>query len=171
MTPVGKNRLNGLLKEMCVAAGLPDTYSNHSLRAYGATAMFQAGVPEKLIQQRTGHRSIETLRKYERTSESRLLDVSNVVLNSGSTDDNTTSAPSDVVELQENKNAQNSKSVSTCSVMPVMPSSSKVTPGPTIIISGCTFNNCSMSLNGRDTNPPYIGDLLSGLTAEDIFND
>ena len=75
LTPVGKNRLNKLLKEMCVAAGLSNSFTNHSLRAYGATAMFQAGIPEKLIQQRTGHRSIDTLRKYERTSESQLLEM------------------------------------------------------------------------------------------------
>jgi len=51
LTPVGKNRLNKLLKEMCVAAGLFNNYINHSLLANGATVIFQAGIPEKLIQQ------------------------------------------------------------------------------------------------------------------------
>ena len=31
--------------------------------------MFQAGIPEKVIQDRTGHRSLDGLRKYERISE------------------------------------------------------------------------------------------------------
>ena len=57
VTPVGRNRLNGMLKEMCQEAGLSTNFTNHSLRAYGATTLFQAGVPEKLIQQRTGHRN------------------------------------------------------------------------------------------------------------------
>ena len=30
--------------------------------------MFEGGVPEKVIQERTGHRSLDGLRKYERTS-------------------------------------------------------------------------------------------------------
>ena len=63
--PVGRNRLNSMLKEMCQEAGISTKYTNHSLRAYGATSMFQAGVPEKLIQQHTGHRSLEGLRQYE----------------------------------------------------------------------------------------------------------
>ena len=49
--PVGKNRLNGMLKEMCAEAGIVSNYTNHSLRAYGATTTFQADVPEKLIKQ------------------------------------------------------------------------------------------------------------------------
>ena len=77
--PVGKNRLNTMLREMCAEAGITANYTNHSLRAYGTTTMFQAGVSEKLIKQRTGHKSLESLRQYERTSESQLLDVSNVV--------------------------------------------------------------------------------------------
>ena len=41
--------------------------------------LFQAQVPEKLIQQRTGHRSLDALRQYEHTSASQLLDVSNIM--------------------------------------------------------------------------------------------
>ena len=80
-TPVGRNRLNSMLKEMCQVAELFTNFTNHSLRAYGATTLFQAGVSEKLIQQRTGHRCLEALRQYERTSESQLADVSNVMSN------------------------------------------------------------------------------------------
>ena len=52
LTPIGKNKLNSLLKEMCVEAGLFKDFSNHSLRAYGATTLFQV---EKSIQMHTGH--------------------------------------------------------------------------------------------------------------------
>ena len=75
---VGKNKLGDMLKDMCKATGL-EKFTNHSLRAYGITTMYQAGVSEKLIQQRTGHRSLDVLRKYERTSDVQLLDVSNVI--------------------------------------------------------------------------------------------
>ena len=80
-TPIGRNRLNSMLKEMCQEAGLSTKFTNHSLRAYGATTLFQAGVSEKLIQQRTGHRCLEALRQYEWTSELQLADVSNVMSN------------------------------------------------------------------------------------------
>ena len=39
--------------------------TNHRLRATGATCLFNAGVPENIIQKTTGHSSIEALRGYE----------------------------------------------------------------------------------------------------------
>ena len=72
------------MKNMCEKAGVSGGYTNHSLRAYGATTLFQAYVPEKLIQQRTSHRSLEALRQYERTSAAQLLNVSKVM--SGTSD-------------------------------------------------------------------------------------
>ena len=77
--PIGKNKLNGLLKEMCTKAGIYGAFTNHSLRAYGATTLFRSGVTEKLIQQRTGHRSVEALQQIERTSESQLVEISNII--------------------------------------------------------------------------------------------
>ena len=64
---------------MCKKAGNSGGYTNHSLSGYDATTLFQAHVPERLIQQRTGHRSPEALRQYERTSTALLLDVSNIM--------------------------------------------------------------------------------------------
>ena len=81
MVYLGKNWLNSMLKEMCSQAGLSIEFSNHSLRAYGATSLFQAKVPEKLIQQHIGHKSLKALRQYECTSDGQLLDVSNIVSN------------------------------------------------------------------------------------------
>jgi len=49
-TPVGQNCSNLMMKEMYKEAEF-DT--NYSLRAYGATKMLQANVPEKLITYRT----------------------------------------------------------------------------------------------------------------------
>ena len=58
--PVGKETLRTMLAKMCERAGV-ERKSNHSLRATGATEMFAANVPEKLIQSRTGHRSLDAL--------------------------------------------------------------------------------------------------------------
>ena len=53
--------------------------TNHSLRPYGVRELFRSNVPEKLVQQRTGHRSLEALRKYERIAEEQVMDVCRVL--------------------------------------------------------------------------------------------
>jgi site-specific recombinase XerD len=42
--------------------------TNHSMRAISVTQMCKSGVPEKVIQERTGHKSLDALRVYERTN-------------------------------------------------------------------------------------------------------
>ena len=54
-----------VVKRMCEQAKIKGSKSNRSLRATAATQMFQEGAPEKVIQERTGHRSLEGLRLYE----------------------------------------------------------------------------------------------------------
>ena len=66
--PIRKHTLATFVKDMCTEAGIEELKTNHLLRATGATCMFQANVPEKIIQKTTGHRSIEALRGYERIS-------------------------------------------------------------------------------------------------------
>ena len=77
--PVGKNKLSTMVKDMCVEAGLPQR-SNHSLRATGATSLFQSNVPEHIIQKTTGHRSTTALRLYERVSAEQQQAVSRVMM-------------------------------------------------------------------------------------------
>ena len=61
-TPVGKNQLNKMVFKMCEMAGIEGVKTNHSLRVSGASYLFDAGVPERIIQARTGHRCLESLR-------------------------------------------------------------------------------------------------------------
>ena len=65
-----------MVPDLCSEAGLSSRKTNHSLRVSGATRLFEAGVPEKVIQQRTSHRSLEALRMYERVTEQQELAVS-----------------------------------------------------------------------------------------------
>ena len=46
---------------MCQEAGIHGKKANHSLRATGATILFNAQVPEKMIKEITGHRSLKDL--------------------------------------------------------------------------------------------------------------
>ena len=67
MQPVGRNILASMVKTMCIQIGIMGK-TNHSLRVTGAMRLFEANVPEKLIQGRTGHKSTDALQKYEHTS-------------------------------------------------------------------------------------------------------
>ena len=78
-TPVGRNMLASMLKRMCQRGGIEGHKTNHSLRATGATQLFQAEVPEKIIQERTGHRSLAALRTYERTTSEQHEAVSSLL--------------------------------------------------------------------------------------------
>ena len=68
LAPVGRNTLSTMVKNICTDAGVGGNKTNHSLRATGTTALFTAGVPEKVIQQRSGHLSLQGLRQYEKVS-------------------------------------------------------------------------------------------------------
>ena len=76
---VGKNTLQSKLKTMCAHAGIEGNKTNHSLRATGASELFHANVPEKMIQERTGHRSVVALRTYERTAHDQHQAVSSIL--------------------------------------------------------------------------------------------
>ncbi|XP_064387890.1 zinc finger MYM-type protein 2-like [Halichondria panicea] len=78
MQTCGKKLLGNLVKLMCEQVGIYGK-TNHSLRATGATRLFAANVPEKLIAERTGHRSTEGLRVYERTSMEQKQSVSDII--------------------------------------------------------------------------------------------
>ena len=82
--PVGRNTLASMVKKMCSQIGVTGK-TNHSLRATGATRLFEANVPEKLIQERTGHKSLDALRKYECTSVVQQKAVSSVICSSNQT--------------------------------------------------------------------------------------
>ena len=68
-----------MVPDMFKLANLPGNHTNHSFRATGATALYTAGVPEKIRQDRTGHRSVECLRTYEHTSDTQQVAVSNIL--------------------------------------------------------------------------------------------
>ena len=77
--PVGRNTLDKKVNVMCRNAGLEGHKTNHSLRATGATEMYRGNVPEKLIQERTGHRSLKCSRVYERLTDDQHRAVSTLL--------------------------------------------------------------------------------------------
>ena len=77
--PVGKEKLRTYLQAMCKEAGILEHKTNHSLRATGTSAMFNTGVPDKLIRDITGHRSA-ALQLYERPTVQQKQAVSRVLV-------------------------------------------------------------------------------------------
>ena len=87
--PRGFNVLNEMVKTMCTEANIEGRFTNHSLRATGATELFQKEVPEKIIQEVTGHRSVKALRQYERVSNAQKEAACNILTGSESKNFNT----------------------------------------------------------------------------------
>lgn len=77
--PVGKNAPSNMVRDMCEEADIHGKKSNHSLRVCGTSSLFSAGVPEHVIQGRTGHFSLDVLRKYERVTLSQELALSKIL--------------------------------------------------------------------------------------------
>ena len=163
-----------MMKNMCNKAGISGGFTNHSPRAYGATALFQAKVPEKLIQQRTGHRSLESLRQYERTSESQLVEVSNVM--AGSSKDWNPGTSSDHVAVSKHQPGIVSPTIQSSYGNDAM----LMPRNPTFILNNCTFSGSSVSFAGttvqqtkavKEINEQRIvQETLQGVNMDDIFN-
>ena len=76
-SPVGVNTLSKILPDMCKSVGIT-VKTAHSLRVTCASALFQHGVDEKIIRERTGHRS-NALFKYEKASKEQISNVSRIL--------------------------------------------------------------------------------------------
>ena len=113
------------------------------LSATAATEMFRQGGPEKLIQERTGHRSLEALRSYERLDEVQHKAVSSLL----------STAPGKSRSVTYSEHLLSTKTHSFGA-----PSTSYAPPVPAITLQnlhGCTINfNCAAI---PTTIPPQLG--------------
>ena len=65
---VGINSIKQFLPSICDACGFGRKYTNHSLRGTAITRMFEGKIPEKVIADKSDHKSIQGLRCYETIS-------------------------------------------------------------------------------------------------------
>ena len=124
--PVGRNLLSRMVPDLYSEAGLSCRKTNHSLQVSSATRLFEAGVPEKVIQQRTGHRSLEALRMYERVTEQQEQAVSKIL--SGETD-----------VYEDTKG----------------PDSSNPSISSRAMLSGIQYNNCTVNVYSSPAQPSF----------------
>ena len=78
---VGVNKLKEMLPSLSTESKCVTKYTNRSLRATAATRMFAGSVPEKLVAEKTGHRSLKALRSYERTDTRMQMAIDAVIAN------------------------------------------------------------------------------------------
>ena len=90
ITPVGHNTLSKTVKCLCAKADIAgfkinpslrvtSVKINPSLRVTSVTRLFQSGAAEQLIMECTGHRSLDGVRAYKRTSNKQHKSVSDVL--------------------------------------------------------------------------------------------
>ena len=129
---------------MCKLAGINGSKTNHSLRAAGATQMYDCGVPEKIIQERTGHRSLDALHMYERTNVEQQQAVSAIL-----------TAPQSIAYNKSTENITITHSISE-------------TKQPTNITPSLSFQNlhaCTININAAA--PPSHGSTVPTTTVTD----
>ena len=68
MQRVGINQIKKFMTDIMSIAGFSG-YTNHCLRATAVSRMYNAGIPESLISEKSGHRSLDGLRVYEHPSD------------------------------------------------------------------------------------------------------
>ena len=66
----GRETLGNVVKNIMTNAGYKGHFTNHSLRRSCATRLYDAGIPEQVIQETTGHRSSDGVKAYKCTSTS-----------------------------------------------------------------------------------------------------
>ena len=64
----GRETLGNVVKKVMGKAGFDGHFTNHSLRRSCVTNLYDNGVPEQVIQETTGHRSVEGVRVYTAVS-------------------------------------------------------------------------------------------------------
>ena len=67
---VGRETLGNVVKKIMKKTGFEGHYTNHSLRRSSASRLYDAGMPEQVIQETTGHRSSDGVKAYKCTSSS-----------------------------------------------------------------------------------------------------
>ena len=125
VNPIGKNSLSKMVKEVCSEGGISGRKITHSLHA--SDRCNKPGVPENLIQEKTGHLSVSGLRHYERTTIGQPEMVSRIL----SATDGTT--------------YQKQLSLQTASRVPVLPPVPPPVQLP-VLVTQMNFSGCNVTI-------------------------
>ena len=151
--PVGINMLATYMSEIAKRGGLQGNFTNHSGKRTCATELYDAGVDEQEIMERTGHRSVKSVRAYKRRTpavEKRASDALNPEMGSAPKKTKCETFSNTLTSLSEETNSarpflkditstsdtvyQRTGSNSTCQFLKDITNTSGTQ------FSGCTFN-------------------------------
>ena len=62
---VGRYKLQKVMSNICKKGGLTGHFTSHTPKASLGTQLYHLNVDEQLIQERTGHRSVQAFRRYK----------------------------------------------------------------------------------------------------------
>lgn len=165
--PLGHNTLTKTISKLCSAAGITGFKTNHSLRATAATRLYESGIDEQLVMERTGHRSLPGVRSYKRTSSHQKEALSDILNKIPKFTNDASSGPS-------------TTGLSTSEPTPSisLPSIASLATKPTTAISNLSTIQSSskspaksMSIPETDTILPtstFVPNSLTNLTATNI---
>jgi hypothetical protein len=78
--PLGINKLDDMMKDISIAAGLSKIYTNHCVRTTSITLWSNAGLTNRHIMSISGHRSEHSLQDYNRRTSTSQLKLCSEVL-------------------------------------------------------------------------------------------
>ena len=76
---LGYHPLSTTVSQVCKSARITGYKTNHLLRATSTSRLYQSGVDEQLVIERSGHRSTEGVRSYKRTSDEQRCALSDML--------------------------------------------------------------------------------------------
>ena len=148
---------------MCAEAGLSEKKTNHSLRATAATALFEANIPEKLIQERTGPHSVDALQQYQRSTVQQHQATSKISATNNGLDYQEAAKP-----ISTTASSHASSSASTLATTSNSQAPFTLNIGS---LSGCTINILYGSLPTQCTKQKPALPELSEKELEELFSD
>ena len=111
--PLGHTKLSGTVARLCRLAGIPGYKTNHSLRATATSRLYHHGIDKQLVMERTGHRSLEGVRAYKRTSNTQRETLSNI-LNQQTPKESSTPPQLQAIRPQVAQSSSPSSSIPSC---------------------------------------------------------
>ena len=163
--PRGKHALSDMVKKMCEQAGIEGKFTNHSLRASGATTLFQSDTPEKVIQEFTGHRSVKALRQYEKVATKQKEATCNIL-----TGGTATSSFSTEVEKLQHPQVSESTCPNLSSIpMPIISAQISSASAVNFTVNICPIGNFAINGTCSSISNDYLH-LLEGLDIDEFLS-
>ena len=102
--PVGQKTLSGFMTKISKLVNLPTNYTNHCIRATGATLLSRTGYNNAQIMAITGHKSVSSLAIYQRVNEAEKINMGDTLskfVHGSNSCDITKETPSSVVQQKD----------------------------------------------------------------------